>query len=126
MIRNYIASQAVTGIKFAALGVALTLAFLGNKKYPLAFFILALGLAYFSFFQHPGPSFIPHLYFTLPKFHVLARADIQSGFLLLALPQIPLSIGNSILATRQTVHDFSPSLRSVSYTHLTLPTIYSV
>jgi MFS superfamily sulfate permease-like transporter len=34
--------------------------------------------------------------------------DVLTGFILLALPQIPLSLGNSILATKQTVTDLFP------------------
>src|SRR5690606_24112775 len=43
-----------------------------------------------------------------PKFHVPALEDITKGFILLALPQIPLSLGNSIIATRQAAEDFFP------------------
>src|ERR1700693_938774 len=107
-IRNYIVPQGLTGLFLGAAGSVLTLAFLGNKKYPPVFFILALGLAYILY-QHRLETFsIPALQLTLPRFQIPAREDILSGFILLALPQIPLSIGNSILATRQTAHDFFP------------------
>ena len=36
------------------------------------------------------------------------------GFLLLSLPQIPLSIGNSILATKQTCSDYFPNRTDIS------------
>jgi MFS superfamily sulfate permease-like transporter len=35
-------------------------------------------------------------------------ADVLTGFLVLALPQIPLSLGNSVLATRQIAEDLFP------------------
>jgi MFS superfamily sulfate permease-like transporter len=44
----------------------------------------------------------------LPVFHVPAWHDILTGFVLLAIPQIPLSLGNSILATRQVAEDLFP------------------
>jgi MFS superfamily sulfate permease-like transporter len=44
-----------------------------------------------------------------------------TGFLVLALPQIPLSLGNSILATRQMVEDLFPtralSVRQIGRTY---------
>jgi MFS superfamily sulfate permease-like transporter len=46
---------------------------------------------------------------------------MTTGFLLLALPQIPLSLGNSILATRQVAADLFPereiTVRKLSYTY---------
>ena len=38
-----------------------------------------------------------------------AWPDVVAGFLLLALPQIPLSLGNSVLATRQMAADLFPA-----------------
>jgi MFS superfamily sulfate permease-like transporter len=37
--------------------------------------------------------------------------DIYIGFILLAIPQIPLSLGNSVLATRQVADDLFPERR---------------
>jgi len=45
--------------------------------------------------------------------------EFLTGFAVLALPQIPLSLGNSILATRQLVEDFFPG-RSVSVRKISL------
>ena len=57
----------------------------------------------------------------MPKWHVPRPSDIWTGFLLLALPQVPLSIGNSILATVQITHDLFPSrplkVRQVGFTY---------
>ncbi len=44
----------------------------------------------------------------LPTWHVPQTADILTGAVLLALPQIPLSLGNSVLATRQIAADYFP------------------
>jgi MFS superfamily sulfate permease-like transporter len=44
-----------------------------------------------------------------------------AGFTLLAIPQIPLSLGNSVLATRQAVEDLFPdvkiSVRKLTFTY---------
>jgi MFS superfamily sulfate permease-like transporter len=46
---------------------------------------------------------------------------VLTGFVVLALPQLPLSLGNSILATRQIVRDLFPerkvSIRKISLTY---------
>src|SRR5207248_2793158 len=57
----------------------------------------------------------------LPRVHVPAGPDIWTGLLLLALPQIPLSLGNSILATKQIANDLFPenpvTVRKVGFTY---------
>ncbi|HEX9879955.1 MAG TPA: putative sulfate/molybdate transporter, partial [Candidatus Binatia bacterium] len=62
--------------------------------------------------------------FQLPAIHVVRPADIMTGFLVLALPQIPLSLGNSVLATRQLVEDLFPgrrlTIRKIGLTYATM------
>ena len=57
----------------------------------------------------------------IPVFHVPRWNDIVTGFSVLALPQIPLSIGNSLLAARQTAQDLfpdrGPGLRKIGLTY---------
>lgn len=57
----------------------------------------------------------------LPQPQVPRWQDIATGFVVLALPQLPLSLGNSILATRQLSHDLfpdrAPSVRAISFTY---------
>ncbi|NMD01526.1 MAG: hypothetical protein GYA62_17645 [Bacteroidales bacterium] len=67
------------------------------------------------------PEFIKHINLTLPSIHVPQWSDMVTGFLLLALPQIPLSIGNSIIATKQIANDYFPqkkvSVKKISLTY---------
>jgi hypothetical protein len=60
---------------------------------------------------------------TLPTPHVPSLANIATGFLILALPQIPLSISNSVIATEQTIRDLFPekatSVRRIGLTYAT-------
>jgi hypothetical protein len=57
----------------------------------------------------------------LPRFTPPEATDILTGLVVLALPQIPLSLGNSLLATRQLVQDFFPerpiTLRKIGLTY---------
>ncbi len=52
--------------------------------------------------------------------HVAGSADWSQGILLLALPQIALSLGNSVLATRQIVTDLFPERTPPSVTRIGL------
>ena len=82
---------------------------MGNRKYPPAIFIILIGVFYALFFQIENPtSLFSQVELEIPNFSIPKWNDITTGFLLLALPQIPLSIGNSILATEQISKDLFP------------------
>lgn len=82
---------------------------MGNRKYPPAIFIILIGIFYALFFQIENPtSLFAKMEIEIPNFSIPKWNDITTGFLLLALPQIPLSIGNSILATEQISKDLFP------------------
>jgi MFS superfamily sulfate permease-like transporter len=82
---------------------------MGNRKYPPAIFIILIGVVYALFFQIENPtSLFSQVKIEIPNFSIPKWNDITAGFLLLALPQIPLSIGNSILATEQITKDLFP------------------
>lgn len=82
---------------------------MGNRKYPPAIFIILIGVVYALFFQIENPtSLFANVEIEIPNFSIPKWNDITAGFLLLALPQIPLSIGNSILATEQITKDLFP------------------
>jgi hypothetical protein len=59
--------------------------------------------------------------FRLPQLHIPQPRDLWAGFVLLALPQIPLSIGNSLLATAQATGDLFPgrglSVQRIGFTY---------
>ena len=44
----------------------------------------------------------------MPKINIPEQNDVINGFLLLAIPQLALSISNSIIATKQTTSDLFP------------------
>ena len=82
---------------------------MGNRKYPPAIFIILIGVFYALFFQIENTtSLFSQVEIEIPNFSIPEWNDITTGFLLLALPQIPLSIGNSILATEQISKDLFP------------------
>lgn len=105
----------VAGIAFV---VALTL--LGNKRIPPALVLVALGLVWAAATWPSGAGspvafHIPRIALTWPE-----RGDWSQGILLLALPQIALSLGNSVLATRQIAMDLFPQRTPPSVTRIGL------
>ncbi|MGD0152729.1 MAG: putative sulfate/molybdate transporter [Thermacetogeniaceae bacterium] len=98
----------VEGIRFmqsnyllAAVALILTFILIGNKKFPVMFLLLALGLGT-SLFLSPAllPALKQGIGFHLPHFTFsqLTWPDLVKGSLLLALPQIPLTLGNAVIA----------------------------
>jgi hypothetical protein len=82
---------------------------------------MALGIAYALALKVHPPDLVAGIGITLPRMHVPTWQDIETGFVVLALPQIPLSLGNSILATEQIVRDYFPEervgVRKVAFTY---------
>jgi hypothetical protein len=120
-LQDYVIADGVAGYYLAAAAFLLAIFLLGNRKYPPAIFIIMLGMFYAFVFKIDGHSFINAVGIHLPQIHTPTWADILTGFLILAIPQIPLSIGNSILATNQIANDWYPkrtvTIRKISYTY---------
>ncbi len=107
-LKDYVPREHAPGYVLAAIAAAIALLFYSNRRYPAALFIIALGFVYaFAFKDLSGVQSAVGL--ALPHIHVPAWNDIWAGFLLLALPQVPLSIGNSVLGARRTAEDLFPS-----------------
>jgi len=104
-LRDYVPAEGTIGLILAVLAFFLTLLLLGNRRIPPAPFVLALGFA-FALWLRVNPKLLVHgIGFVPPAVHVPTRHDIWVGFYLLAIPQLALSFGNSILATRQVTAD---------------------
>ena len=110
-LRNFIPADGVNGYWLAGLGFLITLLLWGNRKYPAALFVVLLGVIYAFAFKLDWAALPNAIGFNLPQLHRPAWDDIVTGFIVLALPQIPLSLGNSILATRQIAADLFPERR---------------
>lgn len=106
-LKEYILGSSSSNYFLSIIAFLITIFLLGNRKIPPAPFMILLGFLYSAFFIIPLQTFIPEK-ISLPVFFVPSYNDVIAGFLLLALPQIPLSIGNSVLATKQVVEDLFP------------------
>jgi xanthine/uracil/vitamin C permease (AzgA family) len=120
-VKDYVQADGAVGYALAAVGFVITIALMGNRRFPAALFVIALGVAYAFVFKIDLGVVWHGAGFHLPQLHTVTRQDLLTGLIVLAVPQIPLSLGNSILATRQVAEDFFPerrlSIRAISFTY---------
>ncbi len=88
---------------FALGGVALTLLLLNSRRFPAMLALLVYG-SIVAFIQRPelfGELSNLSVRFRLPEltFGRISWKEVLSGFVLLGLPQAPLTLGNAIIAT---------------------------
>lgn len=118
---EYIPSEGVMGYALSGLAFVITITFLGNRRVPAALLVILLGVVFALAFKVQISEIVQGVGLTLPKPNFPQAAEVWTGFLVLALAQIPLSLGNSILATRQVALDLferrAPSIRKISYTY---------
>ncbi len=110
-LRDYVQRDGARGYVLAAAAFVIVIALLGNRRFPPALFVIGLGIVYAIAFNLDPAQIAAGTGFSLPTVHRLSLSDIVSGFVLLAIPQIPLSLGNSVLATRQIAEDLFPERR---------------
>lgn len=120
-LSKYINSEGIHGFIFSILSFFIIILLIGNRKIPPAIPIIILGII-FSFFFLKGQIDILHSFkLAVPKFHKPTINEILIGFILLGLPQLPLSLSNSIFATNQTIKDLFPdkqiSIRKIGFTY---------
>lgn len=106
--KDYVRGDGGSGYVLAGAGFVLALVLAGNRRLPAALAVIGLGLVYALVFHMDEFGGSPVVGFRLPQAHLPRWADVWTGLLVLALPQIPLSLGNSILATKQLAADFFP------------------
>ena len=112
--RQYIPADQSSGYMLALLSFILVLGLMGHQKYPAALVVIVLGFVYALFFKVDYGDLSQIVGFNLPQWHFPTSENILKGFLLLALPQIPLSLGNSVLATQQVAQDLFPERKPLT------------
>lgn len=110
-LRDYVQADGAMGLALAGAAFLIVIALYGNRRVPPAIPVIVLGVIYALSLRMSGTDFSNALGFSLPRVRTVSWDAIAAGFLLLALPQIPLSLGNSILATRQVAEDLFPERR---------------
>jgi hypothetical protein len=120
-LKDYLPADGNAGYALGAISFVLILALLGNRRFPPAMFVIALGILFAVFWKGAGAGWIHTLGIHLPTLHVPSKQDVWTGFLFLAIPQIALSLGNSVLATKQLASDLFPerplTIRKIGFTY---------
>lgn len=118
---DYLKRDGAAGYWLAGTAFVIAVLLYGNRKFPAALFIILLGAVYACVFKLDWNAAQHSIGFNWPKFQVPGGRDVLDGFRKLALIQVPLSIGNSILAARRTARDLfpgrAPGLRKISLTY---------
>ncbi len=120
-LKDYVQAESTLGYGLALLAFILALLLMGNRRFPPALLIILIGIAYAAVFKLDANTLSKSFGFAFPRLNAPSLNDIWTGFLLLALPQVPLSIGNSILATSQITKDLFPGrtlpVRKIGFTY---------
>lgn len=110
-LRTYVPSMGWTGWALAAAGTCVMLLLWGNRRVPGGLLLVALGAAFALWKGLDLGVVLGGVGLSLPAVRVPSLEEVWRGFWLLALPQIPLSLSNSIIATHQTLRDLFPDRR---------------
>lgn len=107
-LRDYVSADGIAGYVLAALSVGILLALRAQRRVPAPLLVMGLGLLYAALMHLDAGELAGGFGFRLPILHTPTADEMLNGALLLALPQIPLSLGNSVIATSQTTRDLFP------------------
>lgn len=110
-LKDYVQADGVRGYALAGLAFVMIIALWGSRKFPPALPVILIGVVYAFMFKLSGSDFADAAGFNLPQLQTVSLENVVTGFLVLALAQIPLSLGNSVLATRQVAEDLFPEKR---------------
>ena len=116
-IGNYILASGWTGGLLAGLCALSLVAMRRQSRVPGPLVVVALGVA-FAWVTSHQTSAPPTIFgWRLPQIEAPTLRDVWQGAVLLALPQLPLSLANSVIATSRATHDLFPQ-RAVSVRHI--------
>ena len=110
-MKDYLPAEAAAGYFLATGCFVVGFILLGNRRLPPAIPVIGIGIAYAFTHKLDVVDFGRSFEFHAPSLYVPALDDVLQGLVLLALPQVPLSIANSVLATTQSIRDFFPERR---------------
>ncbi len=123
-VTRYIPSDGAAGLILAGLCGIIVILLLNNRRCPPALPVVAIGLIYALCFKSGAGTWREGFGFALPGLTSFTATDMLQGTLILALPQIPLSLGNSLFATHRMANDLFPErrvrLRTIGYTYSAL------
>lgn len=110
-LRDYVRAEGMAGYIIAALAFAVMLVLLGNRRVPGGLIVILGGVVLAIFFRVDLSALADGAALALPQPHLPRWEHIWTGLFVLALPQLPLSLSNSVIATNQTIADLFPERR---------------
>lgn len=119
--RDFLAREGLAGWLLAGGAFALVILLWGSRRWPAALAVVGLGILYAVAFKLDGAALGAGVGLTLPSWHAPSWPDVLTGLVVLALPQLPLSLANSLLATHQLAADVfperAPTMRRLGVTY---------
>jgi MFS superfamily sulfate permease-like transporter len=112
-LKTYLPADGRGGYALAAAGFVIVLLLRQSRRFPAALFVMGLGAVYALAFKVDAGTVAAGIGLAFPKVQLPEWNQVLTGLLVLALPQLPLSLSNSVIATHQTVRDLFPD-RAVS------------
>lgn len=112
--KEYISSDSLMGYGLALVAFLIVILLIDNKKYPVSLIVIGIGVIYALLFKIDSQTIFHSIGISYPKMNIPTLDAISKGFVLLAIPQIPLSLGNSIMATKQVGTDFFPERKDLT------------
>ena len=110
---NYLPASNEKSLWLFGLTFIIALLFYKNKKIPAALILVGIGLVYTLLTYQQELSSITFFSFQLPSVQMVDVSHWYLALTALVLPQLPLSLGNSIIATERTIKDLYPK-RNIS------------
>jgi len=120
-LKTYIPDGNTWSYLLAGLGFLILVALPKQRGIPAGLVVVGLGLLYACSIGLPWSTIITGIQWQTPEFQTLEPTALLPGLFLLALPQLPLSISNAVIATQQTAQDLFPekplSIRRIGLTY---------
>ena len=120
-LTRYVQADGFHGYVLAAGAFLVVVALMGHRHVPAALPVVGFAVLYAVLVNMDRDTVAQSIGLHLPRMHAPTWQEILTGFVVLAIPQIPLSLGNSVLATRQLARDLFPeravSMRKIGYTY---------
>lgn len=118
---NFISKDGAIGWVIAAIGFVIVIALRKNRRWPAALVLVGLGSLYAACFRMDWSTAAQGFGFALPALRTPSFSDVMTGLFVLALPQLPLSLANSLLATQRLATDLfperAPTMRKLGITY---------
>jgi MFS superfamily sulfate permease-like transporter len=118
---DYMKADGARGYVLAAVALGALLLLRRQRHVPAPLVVIGLGCVYALAFSFDGHTWGGLVGLSLPRMVIPTSDELARGALLLALPQLALSLGNSVLATSRATRDLFPEravgVRKIGFTY---------